>query len=219
MFTKKEVRSALGAGLTLTALLSAPARAQFPTDAGAGGDVVADLEVAACSHVAGPSFGGAAAGCDEVAPDESLPRPAPSGGSLNGWLASAAIRASLERLLDRAHYGLASYEAAAWVVRDAGGISLREWSFSGAFERSTWHGSTPPGAVAIVHTHPLHVDARPSPGDTALAQRLRLPVYTLTRQGLWEAHADGTISREAPAPETCTRFSCLPVCGGRSGRC
>ena len=66
------------------------------------------------------------------------------------------------------------------------------------------------GRVAIVHTHPLRTDPRPSSGDAALSRRLGLPVYTLTRYGLWVAQPDGTIRLEAPAPATCTHLACVP---------
>ena len=120
------------------------------------------------------------------------------------------MRASLERLLERVQYGLSSAEAAAWVVPECGGVALREWIFSGAYESASWNGPRPAGALAIVHTHPLRTDPRPSSGDAALSRRLGLPVYTLTRHGLWVAQPDGTIRLEAPAPATCTRLACVP---------
>jgi hypothetical protein len=131
-------------------------------------------------------------------------------GSVLDWLASAPVRAGLERLLERAQFGLAPYESAAWIVREGGGVALRDWKFSGAVERAAWGGPPPEGALAVVHTHPRTADPRPSTGDVALARRLGLPVYTLTRVGLWAARADGTIRLEAPAPRACNRVACLP---------
>ena len=127
------------------------------------------------------------------------------------WLAQAHVRAALERLFARAQYGLAPFESAAWVVRsEGGGVGLRPWSLSGAAERATWKGLPPDGAVAIVHTHPRRADPRPSAADAALARRLGLPVYTLTRSGLWAARSDGRVILEAPAPAACARLACLP---------
>lgn len=136
--------------------------------------------------------------------------PAARPGSVLDWLANAPVRAGLERLLERAQFGLARYESAAWIVRDGSGAALREWTFSGAVERASWRGPAPEGALAVVHTHPRTADPRPSSGDVALARRLGLPVYTLTRGGLWAALSDGTIRLEAPAPRACRRLACLP---------
>jgi hypothetical protein len=136
--------------------------------------------------------------------------PAAPRASVLDWLASAPVRAGLERLLERARFGLAPYETAAWVVRDGGGTTLREWRFSGVAEKASWSGPAPDGALAVVHTHPRAADPRPSSGDVALARRLGLPVYTLTRGGLWAARADGTIRLEAPAPRACSGLACLP---------
>lgn len=137
--------------------------------------------------------------------------PATHPGSVLDWLATAPVRAALERLMERARFGLAPYETAAWVVRGRDGdVALRDWSFSGAVEKATWRGPAPDGALAVVHTHPRAADPRPSAGDVALARRLGLPVYTLTRTGLWAARTDGTVRLKAPAPTACNRLACLP---------
>ena len=143
--------------------------------------------------------------------DPSCAPPEPAPETMLDWLARAPVRAALERLLERAQYGLASFESAAWVVEDGkGGVGLRHWEFSGAAERATWRGPAPAGALAVVHTHPRRMDARPSARDAALARRLGLPVYVLTTKGLWVARADGGIHLEALAPRRCARLACLP---------
>ena len=186
MFRKKLVRSTFGVGLTVTLMLAGVARAQIIP----GADVSEDAALFDTER---------ASGWPEA--DAGVPR---------GWLESAPVHASLEHLLEQAQYGLTPYEAAAWIVRDGGGVALREWNFTRAYEKASWSGPPPAGALAIVHTHPIHADPRPSSGDAALARRLGLPVYTLTRNGLWEARPDGTIRLEAPAPESCTRLACVP---------
>jgi hypothetical protein len=143
--------------------------------------------------------------------DPSCTPPTPPPDTMLDWLARAPVRAGLERLLERAQYGLAAFESAAWIVRDeSGGVRLRTWDFSGAVQTAAWKGPAPSGALAIVHTHPRWTDARPSARDAALARRLGLPVYVLSPHGLWVALSDGRILLEAPAPRRCARLACLP---------
>ncbi len=140
--------------------------------------------------------------CDEPArrPDTSL-----------DWLADTRVRAGLVRLIERAAYGLAPYESAAWVVRDReGSVDLRPWALTGAVERATWRGPRPEGAIAIVHTHPRRDDPRPSSADASLARRLGLTVYTLSAGGVWAARSDGRIVLEVAAPRACAGLVCLP---------
>ena len=42
-----------------------------------------------------------------------------------------------------------------------------------------------PRTVAIVHTHPNRSSEKPSTRDRALADRMRVPIFTLTNRGLW----------------------------------
>jgi hypothetical protein len=42
-----------------------------------------------------------------------------------------------------------------------------------------------PAARAIVHTHPNAMDAEPSYQDMQLADRLRVPIYTITNRGMF----------------------------------
>jgi hypothetical protein len=45
----------------------------------------------------------------------------------------------------------------------------------------TWHSN----AIAIVHTHPNDDDARPAPQDEQVADRYRVPVFTITSRGMF----------------------------------
>jgi hypothetical protein len=53
------------------------------------------------------------------------------------------------------------------------------------------------GDTAIVHTHPFATDPRPSDGDVAIAMKLGIPNYVLSRYVLWVAMPDGTVSQVA----------------------
>jgi hypothetical protein len=44
-----------------------------------------------------------------------------------------------------------------------------------------WH----PSAIAILHTHPNSVDPRPSRTDRRVAERLGVPIFTLTIDGMY----------------------------------
>ena len=84
-------------------------------------------------------------------------------------------------LLRLAAYGQSTYEHAAFIVRDdSGEARLVPWPFDRQAFEATFHGAVPPNAIAIVHTHPNSVPL-PSAGDAALARRLGLPVYVVTR--------------------------------------
>lgn len=93
-------------------------------------------------------------------------------------------------LLKVARYGQATKEHAAFIVRDeSGGLRLLRWPSGETWKRAAYRGAIPPGTVAIVHTHPNDLP-NPSDGDTALARRLALPVYVLTRNSI--ARTDGS---------------------------
>lgn len=51
--------------------------------------------------------------------------------------------------------------------------------------------------TAIVHTHPLGTDPRPSDGDNAAAVKLGIPIYELSHYALWVAMPDGTSHKVA----------------------
>jgi proteasome lid subunit RPN8/RPN11 len=87
-------------------------------------------------------------------------------------------------LLAKARFGHGRQEEAAFVVRDVdGAMHFVVWPSTNETLRTHFTGRMPANTVAIVHTHPLD-QPLPSPDDEALAQRLRIPVYVLTRQGV-----------------------------------
>jgi len=53
------------------------------------------------------------------------------------------------------------------------------------------------GDIAIVHTHPFGVAPSPSDVDVAIAVKLAIPDYVLSRSALWVALPDGTSHKVA----------------------
>ena len=90
-------------------------------------------------------------------------------------------------------------EAAAWVVNGSPGrYEFVFWETTPEREKNTWrNGEIPAQTVAIAHTHPQKVDPKPSSHDVSLARRLNLPIYTISRKGIWKVPPAGTIQQEA----------------------
>jgi len=88
----------------------------------------------------------------------------------------------------------AAIERAAWIVnlpRNQRG--LMNWPQSLESVREEWKGALPGNAIALVHTHPNFADPKPSRGDVKAARQIRLPIYTVSRSGIWVVTSDGTI--------------------------
>ena len=45
-----------------------------------------------------------------------------------------------------------------------------------------------PGTIAVVHTHPNDHDPRPAEADINIAERFRVPMFTLTNTGMFLYH-------------------------------
>jgi Prokaryotic homologs of the JAB domain len=104
------------------------------------------------------------------------------------------LRAPAYKLWESADFGYTPRECAAWVVPDeAEGMRWVHWPNGRRFRAAQWTGPVPAGAVAIVHTHPDMVDSKPSEQDVQTARRLGVPVYTVSRTGIWKAVPDGSI--------------------------
>jgi hypothetical protein len=109
-------------------------------------------------------------------------------------LLEGTLRAPAYRLWEAASFGHESGERAAWVLKDdAGRVRWLAWPSDRQYLRAHWGGAVPADAVAIVHTHPAVVDPKPSQQDVETARRLRLPVYTVSRGGIWKAVPDGSV--------------------------
>jgi hypothetical protein len=87
-----------------------------------------------------------------------------------GWRASRA--------------GLGNYEVGLLLFRMVdGSLEARLQAVTNEQKELTlkWH----PSAVAIVHTHPNSVDPRPSRLDQKAADKLAVPIFTLTARGMY----------------------------------
>jgi hypothetical protein len=64
-----------------------------------------------------------------------------------------------------------------------GTYSARSQGATNEFKRFTfrWH----PATIAIVHTHPNTSDPRPQLDDIKVADKYRVPVFTITAHGMW----------------------------------
>ena len=107
----------------------------------------------------------------------------------------AGLRGEAFRLWKAGGYGGDRSERAAWVVQAAAGVAWLDWPWDRRYLASRWLGPAPVGAMAIVHTHPAVVDPRPSDTDRATANRLGVPVYTVSRRGIWKAEPGGAVTR------------------------
>jgi hypothetical protein len=109
-------------------------------------------------------------------------------------LLESTLRSPAYRLWQAAGFGHESTELAAWVlVDDAGHVSWLMWPDERKYRRAHWKGPRPADVVAIAHTHPIAVDPKPSLIDVETAQKLGIPVYTISRSGIWKAAPDGSI--------------------------
>lgn len=97
-------------------------------------------------------------------------------------VSSPCLLASFAELLLGAHPNV---EVAAFVVIDQEGLmSCLIWPRMSWIRSQTFHGTIPPGTIAVVHTHPRH-EEQPSYDDTRESMRLRLPFYVLTASAIW----------------------------------
>jgi hypothetical protein len=84
-------------------------------------------------------------------------------------------------LLEDARYGQDPQEHAAFIViGKSGQLELSRWRWGAESMRATYRGAIPRRAVAIIHTHPRDLPG-PSRADMAVAQKLGMPVYVITR--------------------------------------
>jgi hypothetical protein len=80
--------------------------------------------------------------------------------------------------------GEANYERAVLLFRNADGSLVAEaQGFTGEIRRFTFKWN--PSAIAIVHTHSNHDGAEPSPDDKEVANKLRVPIFTITSRGMY----------------------------------
>jgi hypothetical protein len=96
-------------------------------------------------------------------------------------------------LLEEGGYGRLSHERAGFLIREDGGaLTLGPWAASAGFQRASFRGGIPPGAIAVLHTHPLRAPT-PSAGDREEARRIGLPVVVITPAGVVAAMPEGSV--------------------------
>ncbi|MEK6300714.1 MAG: hypothetical protein AABO41_08340 [Acidobacteriota bacterium] len=84
----------------------------------------------------------------------------------------------------RAGAGTVTTESVVLILRMArGGYSARSMGISNEYKSFTfpWH----PATVAIVHTHPNDSSPRPQKQDIKVADKYRVPIFTLTNRGMF----------------------------------
>lgn len=89
-----------------------------------------------------------------------------------------------KRAWGRAGAGTVSSESVVLILRMAnGGYSARSMGFSNEYKSFTfpWH----PATVAIIHTHPNKSSARPMGQDLSVADKYRVPIFTITNRGMY----------------------------------
>ena len=74
-----------------------------------------------------------------------------------------------------------------------GTLTFAPWP-RGEHQRATFRGTIPRGTIAVVHTHPRHLQD-PSGRDVTEAKRLRLPVVVVTPRAISVARPDGSIGQ------------------------
>lgn len=116
------------------------------------------------------------------------PKPDPSSACVVG-----AIRDPAFSLWRDAGYGYVKSERAAWIVKNGEtGTAWVRWPHSAnGVASEKWKGIRPTFAIAIVHTHPDTVDPRPSLVDAETARIQGLPIYTVSRSGIWKVTPTG----------------------------
>lgn len=87
-------------------------------------------------------------------------------------------------------------ERAAWIIRKPDGSQIfQKWRNSGERNKEFWKGLVPANVATVVHTHPAHVDSRPSTADVLMAKRVKIDIYVVSSAGLWMSNANGKILR------------------------
>lgn len=128
---------------------------------------------------------------EEIATAESPAAPPVSPLSL----LESTLRMPAYRLWEKSGFGGPPLELAAWVLAvDVDHLRWQAWPDGRSHLQAHWRGSIPAAAVAIVHTHPTVVDPKPSLQDIETARRLGMPVYTVSRTGIWKTGRDGEVT-------------------------
>lgn len=82
------------------------------------------------------------------------------------------------------HNGVDNIEAVVLIFRKIDGSYFAN-SLGRTNESSKFRFKWDPAAIAIAHTHPTSIDPKPSKADMELSDRLRIPIFTMTRSGMY----------------------------------
>lgn len=110
--------------------------------------------------------------------------PGQPGGATLLLLFDRDIVKGLNEAWQRASAGTTLLEAVVLIVRSADG-SCNAILPAPTNESRRFTFRWQPGTVAILHTHPNRSDPRPHAADVAIADRLRVPMFTLTVKGMF----------------------------------
>jgi hypothetical protein len=91
---------------------------------------------------------------------------------------------AFEKAWERSADGTSSVEGVVLILRMAdGSFTGRDMGVTNEYRRFTfpWH----PAAIAIVHTHPNASDPKPCGEDIVAADKLGVPVFTITSRGMY----------------------------------
>ncbi len=89
-------------------------------------------------------------------------------------------------------------EAGSWIIlTEQDEYEFLLWEITPEREKISWNGPMPSNTVGLAHTHPQATDPRPSGPDRLNAARLKIPIYTISRKGIWKVTPDGNVTQEA----------------------
>jgi hypothetical protein len=104
---------------------------------------------------------------------------------------SPAFRMASQAAWNAIGQGLAKKEAGFAVHKNGFTDSLQQAYNSGGGEIDM---RIPSDAMSVVHTHPNMLQDNPSKGDIASARKAGIPIYIVSRSGLWMADPNGNVT-------------------------
>ena len=88
-------------------------------------------------------------------------------------------------------------ERAAWIILDSAGFyNFKRWPCSAERNKEIWKGQVPDHAIALVHTHTVIVDEKPSRQDVQVAQKLKITLYVISIKGIWSVAPNGQMKKQ-----------------------
>jgi len=123
---------------------------------------------------------------DAVEASRAHPNPAPLRGA--DYAISTfdeGVVAAFAKVWGRSGNGTTGVEGVVLILRMANGsYSGRDLGATNEQRKFTfrWH----PATIAIVHTHPNNSDPKPHDEDLAVADKYRVPIFTITSRGMYQ---------------------------------